>query len=151
MKVYLDAESVTQIQKHLKAKVQKLQDMTKFWELAGAYMQKQTINERFEKEQTPEGTKWKPLSPARVRQRLKKHKKGHMKILQDMGELRKSVTYEAGENYVRIGSNLKYAATHQFGRSNIPARPYLGITESEKLHILNMCRAYLKRHVFRGG
>ncbi len=151
MNIHFNAESISKIQKHLKAKIHKLEDMTQFWQNVGIYVQKQTINERFEKEQAPDGSKWKPLSPARVKQRLKKHKSGKMKILQDVGELRRSITYEAGKNYVRVGSNLKYAATHQFGRGNIPARPYLGVTQIEKAHILSMCRAYIKRHITGGG
>ena len=42
-------------------------------------------------------------------------KKGNMKILQDTGELRRSVTYEADSSSVKVGSKLKYARIHQFG------------------------------------
>lgn len=151
MNIHLSPQSISKIQSRLKAQAQKLQDMTPYWQIVGMYVQKQTINERFNKEQSPDGTKWLPLSPARIKQRMKKHKHGQMKILQDVGELRKSIVYEAGKNYVRIGSNLKYAATHQFGRGNIPARPYLGITPYEKNHILSICKTYIKNHIFGGG
>ena len=105
--------------------------------------------------------------------RLRKHPRGNMKILQDNGELKKSIQYEAGNNYVKVGSVLKYARVHQFGATinvskkqrgyllhrgfrvgrtiKIPARPFLGVTENEKKHITNMFRQYLKRHILGGS
>lgn len=151
MKINIKASGISQLKQKLKAQAEKLSNLQPFWQVVGMYVQKQTIKERFDKEQSPDGTKWKPLSPARIKQRMKRHKTGNMKILQDVGELRRSVKYEAGQTYVRIGSNLKYARTHQFGRGNIPARPFLGVTQLEREHINDMFRAYLKRHVFSGG
>lgn len=56
-------------------------------------------------------------------------------ILQKSGRLRDSITVRATDNEVTIGSNLPYAAIHQFGgmagrghKVRIPARPYLPIT-----------------------
>ena len=135
----------------LRAKAERLRNLKPLWELVGMYVQKQTIKERFDKEQAPDGTKWTPLSPARVKQRLKRHKSGNMKILQDTGELRRSIQYEAAQQYVRIGSNLVYSRIHQFGGRHIPVRPFLGITQQERQHINNMFRTYIKRHVFNGG
>lgn len=151
MKINIKASGISQLKQKLKAQAEKLSNLQPFWQVVGMYVQKQTIKERFDKEQSPDGTTWKPLSPARIKQRMKRHKSGNMKILQDVGELRRSVKYEAGQTYVRIGSNLKYARTHQFGRGNIPARPFLGVTPNERQHINDMFRAYLKRHVFSGG
>ena len=161
MKINIKAEGVKQLKQRLNTQAQNLLNLQPLWQLVGMYVQKQTIKERFDKEQAPDGTKWKPLSPARVKQRMKRHKTGNMKILQDVGELRRSVQHEAGQNYVRIGSNLKYARIHQFGGTihftkrkgsvTIPARPYLGVTHNERQYINNLLRAYLKRHVFAGG
>lgn len=151
MKINIRPEGVNRLRQNLQARVQRLQNLQPLWQSIGMYVQRQTIKERFDKEQAPDGTKWKPLSPARVRQRLRRHKSGQMKILQDIGELRRSVNYEAGKNYVRIGSTLKYARTHQFGRGKIPARPFLGVTHNEREHINNMFREYLRRHVLSGG
>ena len=126
--------------KRLTAKLAKLQP---FMRNVGEYMVNRTIKECFDKEQSPDGQKWQPLSPARVKQRMKKHKTGSMKILQDTGELRRSVRYEATNQRVAIGSKLVYAATHQFGRGNIPARPFLAVTEADRQHILRMLATYL--------
>ena len=151
MKVNIKAEGVNRLKQKLQSQANNLLNLQPLWQLVGMYVQKQTIKERFDKEQAPDGTKWKSLSPARVKQRRKRHKTGSMKILQDTGELRRSVQYEAKQTYVRIGSNLIYARTHQFGRGKIPARPFLGVTPNERQHINDMFRAYLKRHVFAGG
>ncbi len=161
MKINIKPEGVSRLKQRLNAKANSLLNLQPLWQLVGMYVQKQTIKERFDKEQAPDGTKWKPLSPARIKQRMRRHKTGQMKILQDVGELRRSVQYEAGQNYVRIGSNLKYARIHQFGGTihfkkrkgsvTIPARPYLGVTPNERKHINDLFKAYLKRHVFAGG
>ena len=123
-----------------------LLDLTPFWQSVGMIMVKQTLR-NFQNEQSPEGVKWKPLSAARIRQRNKRHKGGRMKILTDTGELRRSVAYKAFKSRVIFGSALKYAATHQFGRGNIPSRPYLGVTEEDKSKVLSMMKAYLKRNL----
>ena len=161
MKLNIKAEGVNSLKQRLNTQAHNLLNLQPLWQLVGMYVQKQTIKERFDKEQAPDGTKWKPLSPARIKQRLKRHKSGNMKILQDTGELRRSVQYEAGKTYVRIGSNLEYARIHQFGGTihfkkrkgsvTIPARPYLGVTQDERRHINDTLKAYLKRHVFAGG
>ena len=145
MIINTNPQGADQLKQKLSALGAKISNMKNLWMSVGAYIQRQTIKERFDKEQTPDGTKWTPLAQATVKKRLKKHKSGHMKILHDNGELRRSIVYEAGECWVRIGSNLKYARTHQFGRKHIPARLFLGITQSERLHISNMLRSYLQR------
>ncbi len=145
MKINIKTSGVHKLKQKLEAQVQKLSNLQPIWEIVGMYIQKQTIKERFDKEQSPDGIKWKSLSPARVKQRLKRHKSGYMKILQDTGELRRSIKYQAGQKYVRIGSNLKYARTHQFGRENIPARPFLGVIPSERRHIVSIFRDFIYR------
>jgi phage virion morphogenesis protein len=56
------------------------------------------------------------------------------KILQKSGRLRGSITVRATNSEVRVGTNLPYAAIHQFGgmagrgrKVKIPARPYFPI------------------------
>lgn len=154
MQINIQVEGIRQLQKKLKVTADKLKNMRQFWSSVGLYVQKQTIKERFDKEQSPEGQKWKPLAPATVKRRLKRHKKGNMKILQDTGELRRNISHptalQVGDSYVRFGTKLKYARTHQFGRGKIPARPFLGVNESEKKHITSMFRQYLKRNILGG-
>jgi len=82
---------------------------------------------------------------------------GH-KILIDSGRLRGSIHYLAGQSSVQIGSNLVYAATHQYGRrftkargsrsgsstwSNIPARPFLVMQEEDRSAVRDILHRYL--------
>ena len=152
MDIHIQTGGLKHIQQKLKIQAEKLEDLKGYWDLVGRFMEKRTIKERFDKEQTPDGTKWQPLSPARVKQRLKKHKKGNFKILSDEGYLRR-IHYEAGKNYVQIGTNVKYAKVHQYGskKRNIPARPFLGVNEYELRHIKGMLTSYVKHHILGGG
>ena len=149
MQISIQVEGLERLKQRLKATADKLQNMRQFWSSVGMYVQRQTIRERFNKEQSPEGQKWKPLAES-TKRRKKRHKRGQMKILHDTGALRRSIAYEAGNNSVKVGSVLKYARTHQFGRGKIPARPFLGVTESEKKHIVSMFGTYIKRHILGG-
>lgn len=151
MKIDINAGNAGGLRQKLKAIADGLRDMRPLWQAVGMYVQRQTIKERFDKEQSPEGQKWKPLAPATLKQRSAKHKTGHARILQDTGELRRSITYEAEPNSVRVGTSLKYARTHQFGRGNIPARLFLGVNDEEKQHIISMLGAYIKKNVMGGG
>lgn len=150
MQINIQVEGLARVQQKLKVTADKLQNLTPFWQTVGMYVQRQTIRERFNKEQSPDGQKWKPLAESTIKRRKKRHKRGNMKILQDTGELRRSIAYEADSHSVRVGSKLKYARTHQFGRGKIPARPFLGVTNNEKEHITSMFRQYLKRHILGG-
>jgi len=64
--------------------------------------------------------KWKPLAAAR-----KRGSAAAAKPLIDTGKLRGSITAQANNREVRIGTNVVYAATHQFGSGAIPARPFV--------------------------
>ncbi len=173
MVINIQVEGIKALQDKLNTQIKKLDNMQPFWHVVGEYIKKRTIQECFEKEQSPDGVKWKPLSEITHKERSKK---GSYKILQDTGELRRSVRYKAFNNYVIISSNLKYSRIHQFGgkitvtprmraylrykgiylRKNtqyitIPARPYLGVTQADKQHITSMFSQYLKRHNYFGG
>lgn len=95
----------------------------------------QMIDERFRRQ----GPGWRDLTE---RTKLARRNKGPLKILQDDGRLRASIVtpqgseggvYELEEKSLVIGSNLVYAAIHQFGwpagskhpPPTIPARPYI--------------------------
>ncbi len=72
-------------------------------------------------------------------------------ILQVTGQLASSVnTYYDNESAI-IGSNLDYAAIHQVGGDagrnkavEIPARPYLKLTDDDFDEILDVTKSYLK-------
>ncbi len=175
MVIKLNVEGLNRLQQRLQTKAERLKDLTPFWREVGDYMKRQTINERFDKEQSPEGEKWKPLSKTAIKKRRNKGQET-IKILNDNGELRRSVNYKAEKDRVKIGSNLKYSRIHQYGGKinhkrwgryshtynpqkkegqmyfysypiPIPARPYIGINQAERRHIVQMLQMYLERHV----
>jgi phage virion morphogenesis protein len=63
------------------------------------------------------------------------------------GKLKDGINRQAVPGGVSIGSNEKYAATHQFGRTAIPARPFLGFSASDKAMIM----ALLDEHLDEDG
>lgn len=60
------------------------------------------IRRSFKDSSSPYGNSWAPVARGG-------------KPLVDTGRLRSSITYVAGKDYVRIGTNVVYAAMHQFG------------------------------------
>ncbi|EMZ36568.1 phage virion morphogenesis protein [Helicobacter bilis] len=98
----------------------------------------------FEKETSPFGDKWTPLSKQTL-----KHKKGS-KILTESSMLQSSINSRtkmqkskggakgSASGIVSIGTNLEYAPLHQFGgkagknlKANIPARPFLPFKDND--------------------
>lgn len=83
----------------------------------------------FESESDPStGIAWLPLQPSTIAQRSRKGR-WPGPILQQTGQLAASITTAHGIDYAEIGSHKVYAATHQYGRSAIPARPFLGLDD----------------------
>ena len=103
-----------------------LADTEPLLEALGAELETQT-RRRIEIERTaPDGTPWPEWSDAYARTRHGGHE-----LLQAEGNLLDSIQSLAGADLVETGSNLVYAALHQFGGEpvDIPveARAYLGI------------------------
>lgn len=114
-----------------------------------------STKERFKQEVGPDGVKWKPNSPVTIAAAFKarggsKAKKaetrekhyqafaGKKKILRQVGSLFDSIVYQVEGDDLVIGSNMSYAMIHQFGGQagrglnvTIPARPYLGLSQSD--------------------
>jgi len=61
------------------------------------------------------GAPWQPLSRATLAQRRRKGYTGL--TLQRTGALKRSVFSRYGDNYAEVGTNLRYAAVHQYGGS----------------------------------
>lgn len=110
--------------------------------------------ERFETETGPDGSAWSKS--------IRASEKGGL-TLTVTGELKSSINARATEKGAEVGTNLVYAATHQFGDSgrviraknkpylafeyhgrtirkkqvtvNIPARPFLGISDEDRKEV----------------
>jgi len=103
----------------------------------GRYLVASTLR-RFERERAPDGSPW--LKSARALAE-------GGRTLTDTGRLRGSIahTVSDGGRAVEVGSNVVYAAIHQFGgragkgrRVRLPARPYLGIDDRDRTEILRI-------------
>jgi phage virion morphogenesis protein len=83
--------------------------------------------ERFKLEVAPDGSPWEPLAPRTIA------KKGNDRILQDQGTMRDLLTYQISGDQLSFGTNLIYAATHQFGREadGISPRPFIGLATGQ--------------------
>ena len=104
--------------------------------------------ENFKNEGRPD--KWTELSEATKKQRTKQ-KKWPGQILQVSGQLASSISTQYDDESAVIGSNLDYAAIHQLGgqagknkKVEIPARPYLKLTDDNFNEILDATEHYLK-------
>lgn len=110
----------------------------------------------FREQRDPWGNPWTALKASTIRQR---RGKSRHKILRDTGRLQNSVSYQVDQESVTVGTDVEYAAIHQFGGNirqkrrtiNIPARPYLPIrnnsvelTDEVAEEVLEILRRHLK-------
>ena len=95
-----------------------------------------SIEKNFEEEGRP--IRWVPLSPITIARRRKGKSPYGIRILSDTGNLKNSVSFKVKEDgsSVSIGTNVKYAPTHQFG-SNIPKH----VSLKKRSKALKMLRA----------
>lgn len=103
----------------------------------------ESTQDRMSQELSPDGMPWEPLSINTIEQKDLTNQSE--KILRGYGTLADTLSYQVNSNQLMFGSNLEYAATHQFGRdkANIPARPFLGVSGEDETEILDILRSHL--------
>ncbi len=103
--------------------------------------------ERFERQESPDGARWEPLSP----RYLERKKKNRDKILILEGDLRDLLRYQASADGLELGTDRIYGATHQLGddRRNIPERPFLGLSDEDQQTVLEILNDHLMRAICR--
>ena len=84
---------------------------------------KTLVDDSFEQSRAPDGSPWAPLASSTVARR----RQGSSKPLIDTGRLRNSINASSGPSSLKVGTNVPYAAYHQFGTEDIPARPFLPV------------------------
>lgn len=96
--------------------------------------------DRFDAETGPGGIEWLELKPAT------RALKRHSKILTEESRLRDSFAYQAAGNELDFGTNVIYAAVHQFGFDDrgIPARPFVGLDDEDEAEIVAVLGDYLE-------
>ncbi len=114
----------------------------------GALLENSTKRRIQEEKTDPEGNRWVAWSAAYDATR--DHGRHSLLISGGNPGLLESIQHFSNSEVVRIGSNLIYAAIHQFGAdpskaregslpgaegAGIPARPYLGVSEEDRRDI----------------
>ena len=145
---------------HLSGLVDAINDPSPLLAELGEYGLRST-RARFKTQTAPDGTAWAALQP--WYQKEKRRNKN--RILTLNGYLRGQMTWQlVGDRTVEIGSNLPYAAVHQFGATikpraakvlmfrghvaksvTIPARPYLGLSDEDRSEIVGGTLEWLQR------
>jgi len=137
--ISVDVRGQKQIANALNHLLKQGSDLEPAFREIGEYLLEST-QQRFIDQQAPDGEPWEPLSPKTLAK-----KKRQDRVLTETGTLADTLNYKIGANQLMLGSNLEYAATHQFGREadGIPARPFLGIAPFERKEILVILQDHL--------
>lgn len=112
----------------------------------GAEIESQTRARIADDRTSPEGNAWQEWSARYAATRQENHK-----LLQNEGDLMDSLNALAINGQVEVGSNLEYAAAHQFGskRKKVPARPYLGLSTEDTEDVLDVVTTWIDSNVRR--
>jgi phage virion morphogenesis protein len=88
----------------------------------------------------PDGSRWDEWSS-----RYSRTRHGNQSLLRGSGDLLTSITSNATHDAVAVGSNVRYAATHQYGdaKRGIPQRQYAGISDQDADEIVNIIGDYI--------
>lgn len=107
-----------------------------------------STKKRFETSTAPDGSRWDPNKPSTLAR-----KKGNKPLIGKTGNLAQQISYAIDGDGLRIGSPMVYAAMQQFGGKksqfpnlwgDIPARPFLGISDADEQMILSTVNDYLR-------
>ena len=134
------------------------EDLTPLMDMIGSHLAGSAQGRIGGSNTAPDGTPWPPSLRAR---------ETGGRTLYDQGRLRDSITHRASAREVEIGSNLIYAAIHQFGGDIVPvsagaltfrlangqmvtcgkvtisARPYLGVSDEDEVILTDLALTYL--------
>lgn len=129
----------------------------------------ESTKRRFAASEGPDGNPWEPNSPVTIARMLGASKGNYNKsgalskkgsaragskkpLIGESGRLSNEIHRQITGNVLEIGSSLEYAAMQQFGGTraefphlwgDIPARPFLGLSEHDLANILDILARYL--------
>lgn len=131
---------------------QLLSDMTPVFQDIGEALAVSTEN-RFVAGEAPDGSAWAPKSKATLAKYARGKDPVSDKPLHGPSlQLSRTIYYEAGASEVLIGSPMIYAGMMQLGGAkanfphlwgDIPARPYLGVSDEDRGHILDIIAEHM--------
>ncbi|MEJ1366302.1 MAG: phage virion morphogenesis protein [Candidatus Sedimenticola sp. (ex Thyasira tokunagai)] len=98
-------------------------------------------DERYDRQEAPDGTPWEPLNPKYQARK----KKNADKILVLEGFMRDLLAYNASATGLEFGTNQIQGATHQFGdpARGIPERPFIGLSPADETELLDTLQEHL--------
>ena len=153
-RISIDVVGIDDVERRLGRLADAGRDLTPLMADIGEYLVR-TTKDRFRDQEAPDGTPWAPLSES-TRRRKKINKD---RILTREGYLGGTIAFRASPDEVLVGSNLIYAGTHQFGAEkgafgstsrgspipwgDIPARPFLGLSDADADEIREIVADYL--------
>lgn len=154
---------------HLRRLSARMDDMTPVMADIGEHLA-ETTKRRFDTSTGPDGKRWAPNSEVTILQYLGVYKGSYKKdgklsakgasrsaakkpLIGDTRSLMSDIFYKlVGTSSVEIGSTMEYAAMQHFGGNisqfpnlwgNIPARPFLGVSDADERAILDIVSGYL--------
>ncbi|OZS41961.1 phage virion morphogenesis protein [Photobacterium sanguinicancri] len=104
-------------------------------------------NERWAKQESPDGQPWQPLSEG-----YKKRKKKNQSLILVLNQhLGRELNYNAWRTGITFGTPYEYGAIHHFGGTSdmrpqnaaIPARPWLGVSDEDTEQIYQILGDFL--------
>lgn len=106
----------------------------------GAEIESQTRRRIHDLKTSPDGVDWKPWSG-----KYSETRHENQSLLISRGDLEDSITHEVSTDELVVGSNLIYAATHQYGDDDrgIPERPYLGLSMDDEIALTRLVVDFL--------
>lgn len=116
-----------------------------------------SASENLRRQAAPDGTPWAPLAERTLAER-RRDPFDVRRILERSGDLFTTIQGEHGKRHAAAGTDIAYAAIHQFGGrpgmapapAAVPARPFLGVTDDHRDMILATIREHLRRAVDPG-
>ena len=148
-----------------------LTDMSPVMNRIGMFLVAST-EKRFDDTEAPDGSQWAPRSPVTLAiYAREKPPPTFGPVLHKSGTLRQSINHSYGPDEVTVGTNVFYAQVQQLGAvkgslgaywftsekgkqvdgsspwGNIPARPFIGVSDSDRVGILDIIAESLARAV----
>ena len=141
--------------KNLERRVNAVKNMYDITYLTGKISRdmKKEVDMRFRNEVDTDGRPWKGLKGSSIISRynsgLKKKRgrravKGRSRILSNTGRLRNSIRARNTRTEAIVGTNIKYAATHNFGYRRIPQRRFMGLSRDQRIKYKDWIRKWHK-------
>lgn len=113
----------------------------------GFEVENQTRRRIAEEKTGPDGQRWKPWS-----ERYARTRHGGHSLLVGESDLLDSIQHLVTGDEVAVGSNLPYAAIHQFGGAEVgmpglPERPYLGLSPENEGDLLQVVEGFMREAI----